>query len=101
MCFHTIPTNLSTPNYLYEENNYYSVENRTGFLGLDNHYTPYEINLEIKAMETKRMYLICTIEKEINKTGFEIEEEYKKGLVLCSKRYDDAREILESFSKYI
>ena len=153
-----IPTNLTTPNYLYEENNYYTIENRTGFLGVDNHYTPYEINLEIKAMETKRMYLICTIEKEITKTGFKIEEEYKnrvkslvenagyednfannlvkaadhfivkrnstglktilagypwftdwgrdtmiafEGLVLCTKRYDDAREILESFSKYI
>ena len=28
-----IPTNLATPNYLYEDNNYYQIENRTGFLG--------------------------------------------------------------------
>ncbi|WP_288221159.1 amylo-alpha-1,6-glucosidase [uncultured Clostridium sp.] len=153
-----IPTNLATPNYLYEDNNYYQIENRTGFLGLDNHYTPYDINIKIKANENKRIYLICTIEDEISKTGFQIEEEYKKrtndlvlragyndnfannlvkaadhfivkrnstglktilagypwftdwgrdtmiafeGLVLCTKRFDDAREILESFSRYV
>ncbi|WP_291630893.1 amylo-alpha-1,6-glucosidase [Clostridium sp.] len=153
-----IPSNISTPNYLYEENNYYNIENRTGFLGLDNHYTPYEINIVMKPMEIKRMYIICTIEKEINKDGFQIEKEYKdrvnnlvlkagykenfgnnlvkaadhfivkrnstglktilagypwftdwgrdtmiafEGLVLCTKRYEDAREILESFAKYI
>jgi len=153
-----IPMNISTPNYLYEENNYYNIENRTGFLGLDNHYTPYEVNISIKAMETKRMYIICSIEKEINKDGFQIEKEYKdrvnklilqagykdnfgcnlvkaadhfivnrnstglktilagypwftdwgrdtmiafEGLVLCTKRYEEAREILASFAKYI
>lgn len=153
-----IPSNISTPNYLYEENNYYNIENRTGFLGLDNHYTPYEINIVMKPMEIKRMYIICTIEKEINKDGFQIEKEYKdrvnnlvlkagykenfgnnlvkaadhfivkrnstglktmlagypwftdwgrdtmiafEGLVLCTKRYENAREILESFAKYI
>lgn len=153
-----IPMNISTPNYLYEENNYYNIENRTGFLGLDNHYTPYEVNISIKAMGTKRMYIICSIEKEINKDGFQIEKEYKdrvnklilqagykdnfgcnlvkaadhfivnrnstglktilagypwftdwgrdtmiafEGLVLCTKRYEEAREILASFAKYI
>lgn len=153
-----IPTTIATPNYLFEENQYYMIDNRTGFLGIDNHYTPYEINIKIKAKETKRFYVICTLEEEINKTGFEIEEEYKKraedlvkkagykdnfasnlvkasdhfivnrnstglktilagypwftdwgrdtmiafeGLVLCTKRFKDAREILESFSKYV
>ena len=153
-----IPTTMATPNYLFEENQYYMIDNRTGCLGIDNHYTPYEINIKIKAKETKRFYVICTLEEEINKTGFEIEEEYKKraedlvkkagykddfasnlvkasdhfivnrnstglktilagypwftdwgrdtmiafeGLVLCTKRFKDAREILESFSKYV
>lgn len=153
-----ISTTIATPNYLFEENQYYMIDNRTGFLGIDNHYTPYEINIKIKAKETKRFYVICTLEEEINKTGFEIEEEYKKraedlvkkagykddfasnlvkasdhfivnrnstglktilagypwftdwgrdtmiafeGLVLCTKRFKDAREILESFSKYV
>lgn len=153
-----IPSNISTPNYLYEENNYYNIENRTGFLGLDNHYTPYEVNINVRANENKKVYIICSIEKEIDKDGFQIEKEYKdrinklvvkagyednfgnnlvkaadhfivkrnstglktilagypwftdwgrdtmiafEGLVLCTRRYDDAREILESFSKYI
>ncbi|MDV4151285.1 amylo-alpha-1,6-glucosidase [Clostridium sp. AL.422] len=153
-----IPSNITDPNYLYEENNYYNIENRTGFLGLDNHYTPYEINIKIKANETKKLYIICSIEKEIQKDGFEIEKEYKdrinklvikagykdnfannlvkaadhfivqrnstglktilagypwftdwgrdtmiafEGVALCTNRYEDAREILESFSKYV
>lgn len=153
-----IPTTMATPNYLFEENQYYMIDNRTGFLGVDNHYTPYEINIKVKPMETKRFYVICTVENKVNKTGFEIEKEYKdraeglvekagykdnfannlvkasdhfivnrnstglktilagypwftdwgrdtmiafEGLVLCTKRFEDAREILESFSKYI
>ncbi|WP_195263576.1 MULTISPECIES: glycogen debranching enzyme family protein [unclassified Clostridium] len=153
-----IPTTMATPNYLFEENQYYMIDNRTGFLGIDNHYTPYEINIKIKAKETKKFYIICTLEENISKTGFEIEKEYKKraedlvkkagyndnfannlvkasdhfivnrnstglktilagypwftdwgrdtmiafeGLVLCTKRFEDAREILESFSKYV
>lgn len=153
-----IPTTMATPNYLFEENQYYMIDNRTGFLGVDNHYTPYEINIRIKARETKKFYVICTLEEEINKTGFEIEKDYVdraeelvrkagykdnfasnlvkasdhfivnrnstglktilagypwftdwgrdtmiafEGLVLCTKRFEDAREILESFSKYV
>lgn len=153
-----IPTTMATPNYLFEENQYYMIDNRTGFLGVDNHYTPYEVNINIKAKEIKKFYVICTLEDEINKTGFEIEKEYKnrintliekagyndnfannlvkaadhfivdrkstglktilagypwftdwgrdtmiafEGLVLCTKRFEDAREILESFSKYV
>ncbi|MCR1952576.1 amylo-alpha-1,6-glucosidase [Clostridium sp. DSM 100503] len=153
-----IPTTMATHNYLFEENQYYMIDNRTGFLGIDNHYTPYEINIKIKAKETKKFYIICTLEENISKTGFEIEKEYKKraedlvkkagyndnfannlvkasdhfivnrnstglktilagypwftdwgrdtmiafeGLVLCTKRFEDAREILESFSKYV
>ncbi|GAA0754301.1 amylo-alpha-1,6-glucosidase [Clostridium sartagoforme] len=153
-----IPTTMATPNYLFEENQYYMIDNRTGFLGVDNHYTPYEVNINIKAKEIKKFYVICTLEDEINKTGFEIEKKYKnrintliekagyndnfannlvkaadhfivyrkstglktilagypwftdwgrdtmiafEGLVLCTKRFEDAREILESFSKYV
>ena len=153
-----IPTSMATPNYLIEENHFYMIDHRTGFLGVDNHYTPYEVQLELEPYEKKKFYVKCTIEKLNDKSGFEIVEEYKEraeglvkkanlndpladnlvkaadhfivnrestglktvlagfpwftdwgrdtmiafeGLTLVTKRFDDAREILESFAKYI
>ena len=153
-----IPTSMATPNYLIEENHFYMIDHRTGFLGVDNHYTPYEVQVELKPFEKKKLYVKCTIEELNDKTGFEIVEEYKnraeklvgqadlqdrfannlvkaadhfivkrestglktvlagfpwftdwgrdtmiafEGLTLVTKRFDDAREILESFARYI
>lgn len=153
-----IPTSMATPNYLIEENHFYIIDHRTGFLGVDNHYTPYEVQLELEPYEKKKFYVKCTIEKLNDKSGFEIVREYKEraeglvkkanlnnpladnlvkaadhfivnrestglktilagfpwftdwgrdtmiafeGLTLVTKRFDDAREILESFAKYI
>lgn len=153
-----LPVSMATPNYLIEENHYYKIDNRTGFLGVDNHYTPYEIHIELKANEKKKLYIKCTTDELNNKDGFEILNEYKnradnlvknagyndnfinnlikagdhfivkrnstelktvlagypwftdwgrdtmiafEGLVLVPKRFQDAREILESFAKYI
>jgi predicted glycogen debranching enzyme len=155
---HLLPVSMATPNYLIEENHYYKIDNRTGFLGVDNHYTPYEIHIELKANEKKKIYIKCTTEELNNKDGFEILKEYTdradnlvknagyeddfinnlikagdhfivkrnstelktvlagypwftdwgrdtmiafEGLVLVPKRFQDAREILESFAKYI
>lgn len=153
-----IPTSMATPNYLIEENHFYMIDLRTGFLGVDNHYTPYEVQLELEPYEKKKFYVKCTIEGLNDKSGFEIVREYKEraeglvkkanlndpladnlvkaadhfivnrestglktvlagfpwftdwgrdtmiafeGLTLVTKRFDDAREILESFAKYI
>ena len=153
-----IPTSMATPNYLMEENHFYMIDHRTGFLGVDNHYTPYEVHIELKPFEKKRFYVKCTIEGLNEKSGFEIVNEYKKraealvenanlnddfannlvkagdhfivnrestglktvlaglpwftdwgrdtmiafeGLTLVTKRFDEAREILESFARYI
>ena len=153
-----IPTSMATPNYIIEENHFYMIDHRTGFLGVDNHYTPYEVQVELKPFETKKFYVKCTIEELDNKDGFEIVKEYKnraeelvenagledrfannlvkaadhfivkrestglktvlagfpwftdwgrdtmiafEGLTLVTKRFEDAREILESFAKYI
>ena len=134
------------------------IDHRTGFLGVDNHYTPYEVQVELKPFEKKKIYVKCTIEGLNEKSGFDIVREYKEraeklvknaelgdefannlvkagdhfivnrestglktvlaglpwftdwgrdtmiafeGLTLVTKRFDDAREILESFAKYI
>ena len=153
-----IPTSMATPNYLIEENHFYMIDHRTGFLGVDNHYTPYEVHIELKPFEKKKFYIKCTIEGLDDKSGFDIVKEYKvraeelvenadlkddfannlvkagdhfivnrestglktilaglpwftdwgrdtmiafEGLTLVTKRFSDAREILESFAKYI
>lgn len=152
-----IKSSLATPNFLIEENVFYKIDNRNGFMGLDNFYTPYEVNIFIKPGEHKKFYIKCTVEDLDFKNGFEIVEEYKNrlnkiyksigieneiveklshasdhfivkrnstnlktilagfpwfsdwgrdtmiafhGLTLCTKRFDDAKEILESFAKY-
>ncbi|HAX73477.1 MAG TPA: glycogen debranching protein [Firmicutes bacterium] len=152
------PTSMATPNYLIEENHYYEFDNRNGGRGLDNHYTPYDVVVELNPFEVKKFYVKCTVEALDEKDGFEIVEEYREraqmlmnkaafengfalnlvkacdhfivdrhstglktilagfpwftdwgrdtmiafeGLTLCTNRFEDAREILESFVKYI
>lgn len=152
------PVSMATQNYIIEENNYYMIDNRTGFLGVDNHFTPYEVRVDLKPNEHKRFYVKCTVDGLDDKSGFEILQEYKdraerivknagyndsfadnlvkaadhfvvarkstglktvlagfpwftdwgrdtmisfEGLVLVTKRFQDAREILMSFAKYI
>ncbi|MDR3594544.1 amylo-alpha-1,6-glucosidase [Clostridium sp.] len=145
-------------NPLFEENYYYEFENRNGNEGLDNHYTPYDIQVNMQPFEIKKFYLKCTIEEMNDKDGFSIVNEYKErvaelmklsgysdalalnlvkaadhfivsrnstklktvlagfpwfvdwgrdtmiafeGLTLSTKRFKDAREILESFAQYV
>ncbi len=54
------------------------IDHRTGFLGVDNHYTPYEVQLELEPYEKKKFYVKCTIEGLNDKSGFEIVREYKE-----------------------
>lgn len=156
-----IPTSMATPNYIIEENQYYKIDNRTGFLGLDNHYTPYDVRMAIAPGEHKKVFVKCTIEPEEagdEIDGFLIAQDYKnrieglmdkalcqdpfarkltwsadsfivkrnstglktilagypwfsdwgrdtmialQGLTLCTGRFQEAREILESFSLYV
>jgi predicted glycogen debranching enzyme len=152
------PVSMATPNYLIEENQVYPIDNRTGFLGVDNHITPYDVIVTLAPYEKKRFYVKCTVEELDNKDGFVIAEEYRQrmiklmdllpyddrlarrlawgadafivdrestglktilagypwfadwgrdtmialqGLTLATRRFDDARSILESFSRYV
>ena len=151
-----IPTSMATPNYLIEENNFYRMDNRTGFLGVDNHATPVEVQISLKPFEKKCFYMKCGVGNLSEIDGFTLAEAYKKrvyklmndvpqaddfakkliqagdqfiverhstalktilagypwfsdwgrdtmialqGLTLCSRRFDDARDILESFAR--
>lgn len=156
----TLPVTMATPNYVIEEGHYYPFENRNGFLGIDNHYTPYEIQVTVEPYERKRIYLKCSTEAltRDGKDGFTIVREYRErmahlvqtagygdrladrlveaadhfivdrestglktvlagypwftdwgrdtmiafqGVALATKRFDEAREILESFAHYV
>lgn len=152
------PVSMATPNYLIEENQVYPIDNRTGFLGVDNHITPYDVVVTLAPYEKKRFYVKCTVEELDDKDGFVIAKEYHQrmtrlmdllpyddrlarrlawgadafivdrestglktilagypwfadwgrdtmialqGLTLATRRFDDARSILESFSRYV
>lgn len=152
------PVSMATPNYLIEENQVYPIDNRTGFLGVDNHITPYDVLVTLAPYEKKRFYVKCTVEELDDKDGFVIADEYRQritslmdllpyddrlarrlawgadafivdrestglktilagypwfadwgrdtmialqGLTLATRRFDDARSILESFSRYV
>ena len=75
-----IPTSMATPNYLVEENQYYLIDNRTGFGGLDNHATPYDIQVTLKPYEKKKFFCICSAEpiKTDACDGFQIAAAYRK-----------------------
>ncbi|MDF2589960.1 MAG: hypothetical protein K0S41_3801 [Anaerocolumna sp.] len=161
------PTSMATPNYMIEENEVYPMDNRNGFLGVDNHATPYDILVHLKPYEETIMFLSCSVHMDkdnidiLNQTvkdGFMVANEYKErmnelmeripyknslakklawaadafivnrestglktilagypwfadwgrdtmialqGLTLSTRRFDDARDILESFSRYV
>jgi predicted glycogen debranching enzyme len=162
------PTSMATPNYLISENEVCHIDKRNGFLGVDNHYTPYDVVVPLKPYETKKFYVRCSvstgtdkdikIEDDNNSYGLQAVNAYKQrikeyinkvqnaddfmkkliiaadhfivdrastnrktilagypwfsdwgrdtmiamhGLTLSTKRFDDAREVLESFSMYI
>lgn len=161
-----LPVSMATPNYLIEENTYYPLENRTGYMGLDNHGTPYDVVVEFQPFEKKYFYVLCGAEDLENPgleqwleeaDGFRIVKECRErvyglmdkmpedafakrlawsgdhfivkrestglktilagfpwfmdwgrdtmialqGLTLCTGRFQDAKEILESFSMYV
>ena len=74
----TFPVSMATPNYLIEENEVYAMDVRTGFLGVDNHYTPYDISVELKPYEKKKFFLECTVDQLEEADGFAIAAEYKE-----------------------
>lgn len=152
------PVSMATPNYLIEENQVYPIDVRTGFLGVDNHITPYDVVVTLAPYEKKRFYIKCTVEELDDKDGFLIAEQYRQrmiglmdlipyedrlarrlawgadafivdrestglktilagypwfadwgrdtmialqGLTLATRRFEDARSILESFSRNV
>ena len=74
----TFPTSMATPNYLVEENELYLMDNRTGFMGVDNHATPIDVVVTLKPFEKKKFFMECSIEDDCEEDGFQIAKEYKE-----------------------
>ena len=58
------PVSMATPNSLVEENEYYATDAMNGFTGVDNHATPYELQVCLKPFEKKTLYCLCSLETE-------------------------------------
>lgn len=152
------PTSMANPNYLIEESQIYAIDNTAGFNYADFHYTPYDIELNLKPYEHKKMFIRCSTDNFDNKNGFDVIKQYKTriidlieksslddkfaqrlvwsadnfivnrkstglktilagypwfldwgrdtmiaftGITLCTKRFEEAKQILESFSLYL
>ena len=51
-------------------------------LSLRCHYTPYDIEIDLKPNETKRFYIKCTVEELDDKNGFEIVRNMNRAIQL-------------------
>lgn len=75
--------NVSERNEKYDEEMEYQIEINTGGTAIDNHYTPYDIEVELKPFEHRKISMVCSIEDEYTKDAFETaksEKERIKGL---------------------
>lgn len=66
---------MATPNYLIEENELYSIDVSNGFTGVDQHYTPYEVQISLAPNEKKRVYLLCELLARQNAEAVEAQNE--------------------------
>lgn len=55
----------------YDEEMEYQTEINTGNTAIDNHFKPYDIVVEIKPYETKKISFICSLENEYCMDAFE------------------------------
>lgn len=157
----TYKTSMAEPDFTIDDNQYYRIDGRNGFLGVDNQFTPIDIVKTIEPHQNVKLYISCKIsdgiswEEELD--GFAEKEEYLgrirtlmdlgdnadnlvkrlavsadnfivdrkstglktilagfpwfadwgrdtmialTGLTLCTGRYNDCEQILESFSRY-
>lgn len=75
----------------YDEEMEYQTEIDTGNTAIDCHFTPYDIKVEVKPYERKRISFICSIEEEFCKDAFENIDKERKRIQLLKENagYDD------------
>ena len=75
----------------------YFIEIERGNLGIDYHFTPGYFNINVQKFSRVEFSIIATTEENVSLDTMIA----MIGLTLCTNRFDDAREILISFKKYI
>lgn len=64
------PTSMANPQHTLEENQFYQLDRETGFLGVDHHYTPYDVVVKIPRKEKITFYLICQADEKYQSDSF-------------------------------
>lgn len=91
------PVSMATPNYLIEENSVYDIDVRNGFNGVDNHYTPIDVVIELKPFENRRFTLLTSVcgeksereaERLLKFDGEELERRYTERILGLMDRAD-------------
>ena len=75
----------------------YFIEIERGNLGIDYQFTPGYFNINVQKFSRVEFSIIATTEENVSLDTMIA----MIGLTLCTNRFDDAREILISFKKYI
>lgn len=70
---------------------YYDVDKTTGDKFVDKCYVPVSVEIELKPMERKKVYLLCTIEKEENFNCEKIIENEEKRINNLKNTFEDSR----------
>ena len=72
----TYPTSMAVPTHEYKSGLIYNLDIRNGTNSSDCFYTPYDIELNIAAGETKNFYVVCSTSPE-SVNGFEVLEDMR------------------------
>ena len=91
------PVTMATPSYVVEENELYAVDVANGFTGVDCHFTPYEVQIVLRAGEKKKIGMLCELlcfAQEEKKTSGDVCERLSKNQVAaifdsCAKRAEN------------
>lgn len=62
---------ISKRDNIYDEEMQYRIEINTGNTSVENHFTPYDITVDIKPYEKKKVSMVCSIEEAYKKDAFE------------------------------
>lgn len=68
---------ISKRDNIYDEEMQYQIEINTGNTSVENHFTPYDITVEVKPYEKKRLTFVCSIENDYAKDAFAVIESEK------------------------
>jgi len=90
---------------IFDEDMTYSIEIATGMSAIDNHFTPYDVEITLKPFEKMTFSMICSIEKDIPLNGTAIINQFSnriQGLIKQSGQKDPfAQQLVKAADQFI